>query len=103
MIVKFKENDFELKYTFNSFKYMEEFDITELEQVDKKPFKALSLARIMLFGAFNHNPSKIIGEVDIDKFLEEYMEENSIVELITSLVDLMQKSDFFKSLQKKMK
>lgn len=101
MEIKFKGKDVELKFTFNSFKYMEEFDVTELENVESKPFKLIPIIEMLLMGALNNNPKVKVNYVDVQNFLEEYVEENSIADLLEQLMELLQESNFFKSLQKK--
>ena len=41
MVITVGGKDYEVKYTFNSFQYMEDFDIEAFEQAEKKPFKLI--------------------------------------------------------------
>lgn len=101
MNIKIKNKEVELKFSFNSFKYMEEFDIGELSDIEKKPFKIISMVEILLLGALNHNPKIKISKEEISTFLEDYIIENPINVLMEELMIKLQESNFFKSLQKK--
>lgn len=101
MNIKIKNKEVELKFSFNSFKYMEEFDIEELSDIEKKPFKIISMVEILLLGALNHNPKIKISKEEISTFLEDYIIENPINVLMEELMLKLQESNFFKSLQKK--
>ena len=101
MIIKIKDKDVELKYTFNSFKYMEELDMSELSEIQNKPFKIISIVGILLLGAVNNSRRNKFTVIDVEEFLEEYINENSVADLLEELMKQLQESDFFKSLQKK--
>ena len=102
MNIVFDGKERELKYTFNSFEFMEEFDLGILEEAEAKPFKILPLIRMLLLGALNHNSTEYkTNDNEVVSFLEEYIIENDISELLTELMDLLGESNFFKSLQKK--
>lgn len=101
MNIKIKNKEVELKFSFNSFKYMEEFDIVGLSDIEKKPFKIISMVEILLLGALNHNPKIKISKEEISTFLEDYIIENPINVLMEELMVKLQESNFFKSLQKK--
>ena len=92
----------ELKFTYNSFKHMEDLDFEKLEHADSKPFIIAGFTSTLLCGALNHNPkAKKVDESDVDEALEVFVTEGgSISELFQSLFDLLQESNFFKSLQK---
>ena len=100
-IIKSKEYD--LKYTFNSFKYMTELDFALLEAAEDRPFLIAPFLDTLLLGALNHNPRVKISEIDVVEQLEEFVadENNHITELMTELMELLQESNFFKSLQRK--
>ena len=89
-----------LSFTFNSFKYMEEFDISILNEVETKPFKIVQVLTQLLYGALNSNPKEYVSEDDVTEFLEEYIETGVVTDLLEELVNLLQESSFFKSLQK---
>lgn len=103
MLVKIKNKEVELKYSFNSFRFMEDFDISKFDELESKPFKIIPLATMMLMGALNHNPKTIYSLRDVTEFLEEYVIENSISDLLEELMKLLEDSNFFKSLQKSKK
>jgi len=100
MVVNIKGKDRELKFTFNSFKYMENFDVKELEEVENKPFKLIPLIEMLLMGALNNDPTDKVSVVDVEIFLEDFIEEGSVSDLLNELMELLQDSNFFKSLQK---
>ena len=41
MTIKIADVDYEVKFTFNSFKLIEDFDLSELNTLETKPFKIL--------------------------------------------------------------
>lgn len=91
----------EPKFTFNSFKYMEEFDIDALQTLDKTPFKIIPVVEMLLLGALNSNPRTRVSLVEVDEFLDEFISgDGSLSELTEELINLLQESNFFKSLQK---
>lgn len=101
MVVKIKNKEMELKYSFNSFKYMEDFDISVLGDIQTKPFKMVGLIETLMMGAVNYNPKVRISREDVQKYLEEFMDEDGdITTLLEELMGLLEKSSFFKSLQK---
>lgn len=100
MVVKFRDEELELKYTFNSFKYMRDFDMGVLQTIETKPFEIIPLLEALLLGAMNNDPKKKFSIIQVDEFLEEYMETESMMELLNFLMEQLQESSFFKSLQK---
>lgn len=100
MILKLTDKELEVKFTFNSFKYMEEFDISKLDGIEHKPFKVIAVTKELLVGGLNYSPAKVFNEVDADAILEEVIENGSVGELLELLLDELQESNFFKSLQK---
>ena len=101
MKIMIGKKEHELKYTFNSFKYMENFDLEDINDLQRKPFKMISITEQLLIGALNHDPKKVVMVSDISEYLESVMEEGSITDLLEELMDLLQNSSFFKNLQKK--
>lgn len=97
MKITYAGKDYELLYTFNSMKYMEDFNLTDLEEVKEKPFKIIKIASIMLFGALNHNPKEFVDVDVVDGFIQEM--DMGFPELVEDLFKLLEKSDFFKQLQ----
>lgn len=100
--MQFKVNEQlrEVKFTFNSFKYMENFKLSDLAEVENAPFKMIDIISSLLYGGLNWNPKEKIRFDDIMEYLEDYVEENSIVELLEQLMLELENSSFFKSLQK---
>ncbi len=103
MVVKLGNREVELKYTFNSFKYMQEFSPTVLEEVEDKPFKIIPFLEILVMGAVNHNKKNRFTEDEVDEFLEEYFNDGDISELIETLMAELENSGFFKKLQQEQK
>lgn len=100
MEIKHNEEILKLEYSFNSFKFMEELNMEDLSELDIKPFKMIGIAEILLTGALNHNPKVIYNEVMINDILVNITNEGKLVELLEHLIDKLQESSFFKSLQK---
>jgi hypothetical protein len=100
MNIKIDSKDVELKFTFNSFNYMEDFDIKALADLDGKPFKIVGIVRTLLMGAVNHDPKVRFSEAKVVEFLEVYVVEDSITDMLEELMKLLEESHFFKSLQK---
>ena len=99
-VIKIGKHEIEPKYTFNSFKYMEEFNAKDFEELESKPFKIIGVLRMLLMGAVNHNPKVKIREDEVDVFLESFMADGDVPALMGELMELLQESSFFKSLQK---
>lgn len=101
MFVKIKDVDYEVKYTFNSFKFMKDFDISELGELEHKPFAVIDVVGKLLYGALNHDKRNVYLPATADDLLEAYSEEgNSIPELLELLMAELEESDFFKNLRK---
>lgn len=98
--VKIGEKIYELKFTYNSLKYMGEFDTSVLEDMQVKPFKVFGMLEILMNGAINNNPKNFVPIEDVQEFLEIYIEENDMADLLDELLVLLQDSRFFKALQK---
>lgn len=97
MKITYAGKDYELKYTFNSLKYMEEFDLSDLETIGNKPFKLIRVLEILLFGAINNDPKEFVDVEVVDGYLQEM--EMPFPDLFEKLMELLQESDFFKQLQ----
>lgn len=99
MIITVKEKEYKIKFTFNSFNYLKDFDINELDTIEGTPFKMPLITKTLLFGALNNNPKEYFDDEQVDQILEDYMETENIGELLVLLVEVLQESSFFKSLQ----
>lgn len=92
--------EYEVKYTFNSFQYMEDFDVEVFEQAEKKPFKLISTANILLLGGLNHDPKVRYKDATVSVILQDFVKEGgSLAKLMEDMILELQESDFFKSLQ----
>lgn len=100
MVAKFGNKEIELKFTFKSFKYMGDFNIADLADIEYKPFKIATIASTLLLGAAN-NGSVMVAPSEVDRYLEECIENDTLSELVEELVKLLEESNFFKALQKK--
>lgn len=101
MIIKYKDNDIQLKYTFNSFKYMEDVNLGDLENLDQTPFRLVGILQGLLLGALNSDPKVYYTPNQVDEILENIIEdeESNLADTLEGLVELLQESSFFKSLQ----
>ena len=101
MKIKIGEVDVELRYTFNSFKYMREFDINEINDIQNKPFKLFAVLSELFYGAVNHNTSIVVSKEESDTMLQEYVSSKdcNIGEFINKLFEMLTENDFFKQLQ----
>lgn len=102
MIISIKNKEIELKFTFNSFKYMKDFDVSQMALLETKPFMVVDIAESLLLGAVNNDIKQQFSIIDVQKFLEKYVEVDgeSLPDLVEELMVKLQESNFFKSLQK---
>lgn len=103
MIINVNEKDYELAFTFNSTKYLSDFDFSVMDELQQKPFKIIGLCEQLLFATLNHNPKKVVSLDVVNQHLEEVTINGELIELFENLTKLMTDSDFFKSLQAKQK
>lgn len=103
MTVKIDNKEIELKYTFNSFKYMKEFSPAVMENLENQPFMVLDFLHLLLMGALNNDKKVKISHDQVDDFLEDFFEQSDgdVSELIEELMGKLQESSFFKKLQGK--
>lgn len=101
MKVILNEKEFELKYTFNSFMYMEDLDLSELNDIANKPFKILSILKQLVSGGLNFDKKKTYSDEDVDTFLVELVKEADLGKVLEDLLGELEESDFFKNLRKK--
>jgi len=103
MVVTINGMEKNLVFTFNSFKYMGNFNVSALQDVESKPFLIIGVAEELLYGALNADPKVIISKEDVSIFLEEYIEseDGDMVLLLEELIKALEDSSFFKKLQQK--
>ena len=94
------DKTYELDYTFNSFKYMEDLDMSEMADSSAKPVKMIKIMKILLLGALNCSRAKKYSEKQVEDIVEAYVEEGSVAELMELLTTMLGDCGFFKSLQK---
>lgn len=87
-----------LKYTFKSMKLMGDFQITQ--DYDKYPMRVFEMLSQLFYGGMNWANDKHYTLEETDKILESYIEGSdvNISEFVSSLSELLTKSDFFKKL-----
>lgn len=100
MILEHKKKEYELKFTYNSFRYMQDLDLSDLELLETRPFMMIGLTEQLLLGAINNTPSKKVTIQTVSNIVESKMEEGVLVELMEQLIKLLEDSSFFKNLQK---
>lgn len=100
MILEHKDKEYELKYTYNSFRYMQDLDLGELEVIESKPFRIIGFTEELLMGAINNDPKKKVGVALVSNIVETRMDEGKLMELMENLIKLLEESSFFKNLQK---
>ena len=103
MKLKVGEQEYTLEFSYNSFRYLKDFNIKDLEKIEDNPFLMLPITKSLLEGSLNYSPSKEFSESEVEKILEDAMDEMNIGDLLADLVGLLEESRFFKSLQKKTK
>lgn len=98
--LKTSNEDYVVQFTFNSFRYMEDIEISS--NIDQFPFKAITYATKLLLGGLNWNPKKIYDLEDAQNILEDYLNYNkdgTIETILTSLLKELESSNFFKKSQ----
>ena len=91
----------EVKFTYNSFKYLEEFSFKEIGELEDKPFKLIAIVRQLLIGGLNHDPKILVRPIEVDKYVEEITEDGTIAEMLEPIIKELENSGFFKALQSK--
>ena len=99
MKVEINGKEVELKYTYNSFKYMEDLNVADIGNLETNPFKVIGINEILLLGALNHNPKVIFGRDVVSEYLEARMDDGTIFNVSEQLMELLEKSSFFQNLQ----
>lgn len=93
------KKNYELKFTFNSFKYMDDFNLAEVDEIQSKPFKMIKVLNQLMFGAMNHDRKVFYTAEQCEEVVEKYAEEGSLIELFEKLSGSLTESGFFKNLQ----
>ncbi len=99
MIIKINDKDVELKYTYNSFRYMEDLNVADIGTIETNPFKLIRINEILLLGALNHNPKEVYKLNVVMNYLEDRMNDGTLFELSEKLMGLLENSSFFQNLQ----
>ena len=82
---------------------MESLNFEELDNLEKTPFKIIGIVEQLLMGGLNHNPRKIYTDEMVYEIVEQEMENGNIVDMLGDLMGELEKSSFFKNLQKEPK
>lgn len=102
MTINFDGKEKEVKFSYNSLILLENFKLSVLDTLADSPFKMLAVIKTLLFAGLNHNPKEKISLAEVDSWLEEFVNaEGTCDELLTQLFEELQKSPFFKMIQKK--
>lgn len=101
MIITIDEKDYEIKYAFNSFKYMQDFSYAEVADLDEHPFAIVGVLSKLLLGGLNYNAKQKVGIGKVEEIVEYIMENLDPAEILAELIGELEKSNFFKQLAKK--
>lgn len=93
------DKEISIEYTFNSFKFMQDFDVTAMSEVENKPFKVIGILSSLLTGGLNSNPKRLVATDIVDMYTEQIIQSGLAVDVIEECFTELQESDFFKSLQ----
>lgn len=99
MKIEINGKEVELKYTYNSFRYMEDLNVADIGNLETNPFRVIKINEILLLGALNHNPKKVYGFEVVSEYLEARMDDGTLFEVSEKLMGLLEKSSFFQNLQ----
>lgn len=100
--IKIEDKDYLLKYTFNSFRHMENVDLVGIGVKDmSNPFVNYNLLSGLFCGALNWS-SEILYTIDesdelLEKYISEVGEEEVLVKFLPSLMERLSESIFFKN------
>lgn len=103
MKIEHEGKELKLMFTFNSFMYMQELDLQELETLEATPFKILGVTQTLMRGALNYDPRNKFNNEDVVDIIEKVMDDGELMELLEFLLEELQKSSFFKNLQEEKK
>ena len=93
-----------IDYSFYSMCLLEDLELGDLDEINKKPLKALSLGVDLLYAVVNKdNGDKeyaIISKSEVRKMLSEWIEEHEgeFTDLLTKLMDGLVNSGFFRKM-----
>lgn len=99
MKIKIEGKEVELKFTYNSFRYMEDLDLGDIGKLETNPFKLIRINEILLLGALNNDPKKQYKFEVVQEYLEGCMEDGTLLKISEDLMGLLEKSSFFQNLQ----
>jgi len=103
MNITIGKKKYTLAFTFNSFRYMEDFDLNKINDVQSKPFMIVSILSDLFYGAINYDRKSFHDREEADELLETYLSQEGVspVDLVESLINMLTESSFFKNLQEK--
>lgn len=89
------------KFTYNSFRHMEDLDLKELATLEDKPFKIISMFEKLLMGAVNCDPAVEFSDLDVRIYIEKNIKPAELIGMFSETIKLLEASDFFVGLQPK--
>ncbi len=100
--IKSATKEYDATFTFNSFRYMQDFDVSVFDDIDQKPFKIIGVLDQLLSGALNYNKSIKVSHQEVEECIEYIFENGDAVDTITELMTELEGCNFFsKALQQK--
>lgn len=102
--IELNGNKYVIDYSFYSMYLLGDLEIGDMEDIKKKPLKALSLATDLLYAVVNKDMEDkeyaIIGKSEIRKMLSVWIDEHEgeFIELLTKLINKLVESDFFRKM-----
>lgn len=98
--VKIDNNDYILKFTFNSAKYLDNFEFTQ--DFEKCPMRVFSMISDLFYASMNWAYDVVYTRKETDELLERYFEDDNsnIHDFLKNLMELLSNSLFFKKLLK---
>lgn len=99
--IKVKDKDYNLKFTFNSFKHMKNVEYPNISlDNDKniiKPFAMVEFISDLFYGAMNCYVDKPFTRTECDEILETYIENTDFNVFAQELIQELNDSGFFKN------
>ena len=90
-----------VEFSFNSFRYMQDFDMGKFAEMGDKPFMIIGIIEDLLRGALNHDRKVIVTDDELMDITEEIVTSGGTTDVLETLMSALEESDFFKSLQAK--
>lgn len=91
-----------LKYTYNSFRHMDEFSLVDVKNSETNPTMIFKITEILLYGALNNSRKQYYSRDFVMDYLESKVDngdEEEIFDLAQTLMEMLSETSFFKRLQ----